>query len=577
VNAQIRFKLALRNELRGDGGLNFRESQLEINESSPWERWPRSCFQGSLSGEYLAMALMFQAVFGIVGWSLGAWYVPAGLGIIAAGIWILCRTRGVFSGRWFSPLVTIGLAGVMFALWQADMTVPHAALKLFSPIVFFLMLLAVLTADLVELAPLFLSRTAAFRQRVTWQQIVFWGVAAAFIIYMVLIPTSEWITNQLFPSPSIRMREHMLLAEMVRLRSIEAVSGLWFFALGATIGSFLNVVAYRVPRGESVVFQRSHCPQCGTQILGRDNVPIFGWVMLGGRCRNCASKISARYPIVELITAVLFLGLYFVELISGGVNIPVRSPNTYAGVVWILMYTKWDLVGMYLYHCFALSVLLSYVLIDIDRQQVNFRERLLAALMLMAPPLIWPDLMPVPYMAGGEDWLAYAWLLAGAQCLLGGLMGMALGTLTKRTIGSVESNSQSMGQLASFLAVVGIVLGWQGVIAVTLIGLLMRIVAGIIPIWRRGSIPFTVLLLVAFVTHQMIWRWTIEYGSPWWPSHLTSGIGWVGVAAAIGLLLLVNRQIPSKTDIPELETDHSTAADLEQASTLSHPTNCQHP
>ncbi|MEW4562051.1 prepilin peptidase [Bremerella sp. JC770] len=520
---------------------------------------------------------MFQAVFGIVGWSLGGWYVPAGLGVVAAGVWILCRARGTFSGRWFSPLVTIGLAGVMFALWQTDLTVPHAALRFFSPLVFFLMLLAVLTADLMELAPLFLSRTATFRRRFNWPQVAFWGVAAAFVIYMILIPTSEWLMNQMLPNPTIRELEYMSIAETVRLRSMEAFSGLWFFALGATIGSFLNVVAYRLPRGESVVFQRSRCPQCGTQILGRDNIPIFGWVMLGGRCRNCASKISARYPIVELITAVLFLVLYFVELISGGANIPVRSPNAYAGVVWILMYTKWDLVGMYLYHSFALSVLLSCVLIDIDHQEVNSRTRWFTGLMLLAPPLIWPDLMPVPFIAGGEDWLPYAWLRAGTQCLLGGLMGMALGTLAKRTIRSVGSTSQSMGQVASFLAVVGIVLGWQGVIAVTLIGLLMRIVAGIIPIWRRGSIPFTALLLVAFVTHQIIWRWTIDYGSPWWPSHLTSGVGWVGVAAAIGLLVLVNRQIPSKPDAPEVESDQSTGCSLEQASTLPRPTNCQQP
>ncbi|MBA2117686.1 prepilin peptidase [Bremerella alba] len=247
------------------------------------------------------MALMFQAGFGILGGSLGAWYAPEGLGVLIAGVWIVCRARGVFSGCWFSPLVTSGLACIVFAIWQSDLGIPHPALKLFSPPVFFLMLLVILIADGVELAPWLYTRTASFCGRLKWKQVTLWSVSFVFVVYMILIPTSEWLTNLIFPSPSIRMREYMSLAEMVRLRSMEGVSALWFFALGATIGSFLNVVAYRLPRGESVVFQRSHCPQCHTQILGRDNVPIFGWVMLGGRCRNCQSKISARYPIVELV------------------------------------------------------------------------------------------------------------------------------------------------------------------------------------------------------------------------------------------------------------------------------------
>jgi len=525
--------------------LNIRESQLEMDDATACEESSRSYFQRNLTGEYLAMALMLQAVFGIVGWSLGAWYVPEGVGIMVAGVWILCRARGVFAGRWFSPLVTTGLACVLFAMWQADTSIPHASLKFFSPIVFLAMLLVILIADVAELTPWLYTRMTSLGKRLKWKQVTFWSVTFVFVVYMILIPTSEWITNQIFPSPSVRMREYMSLAEMVRLRSMEAFSALWFFALGATIGSFLNVVAYRVPRGESVIFQRSRCPQCGTQIKGRDNVPIFGWVMLSGRCRTCQSKISARYPIVETITALLFLALYFVELISGGANIPVRQPNSYSGVVWILMYTKWDLVGMYLYHCLALCVLLSCVLIDIDGKLVNSRTRWFVAVMLLAPPLIWPDLMPVPFIADAADLLPMAWLRAGTQCLLGGLMGVALGSLMKWGTSYAKFNSAPMGQVLSFLAVVGITLGWQAVIAVTAIGLLMRIALSVIPRFRRWPLPLTAVLLASFVTHQLAWRWTIEHGSLWWPSHLTSVAGWVGVVVAMALLLLTNRFIAS--------------------------------
>lgn len=76
--------------------------------------------------------------------------------------------------------------------------------------------------------------------------------------------------------------------------------------LGAAIGSFLNVVVYRVPRGLSVVAPRSACPGCGTEIAARDNVPVLSWVLLRGRCRTCAAPISSRYPLVEAGTAVFF-------------------------------------------------------------------------------------------------------------------------------------------------------------------------------------------------------------------------------------------------------------------------------
>jgi leader peptidase (prepilin peptidase)/N-methyltransferase len=76
--------------------------------------------------------------------------------------------------------------------------------------------------------------------------------------------------------------------------------------LGLLIGSFLNVVVWRVPRGESVAHPPSACPGCGHVIRARDNVPVLSWLLLRGRCRDCGTPISPRYPLVELGTAVLF-------------------------------------------------------------------------------------------------------------------------------------------------------------------------------------------------------------------------------------------------------------------------------
>lgn len=78
---------------------------------------------------------------------------------------------------------------------------------------------------------------------------------------------------------------------------------------GLAIGSFVNVVAYRVPLGESVVSPGSHCPRCDAPIARRHNVPVLGWLILRGRCASCRAGISVRYPLVEAVTAALFVAV----------------------------------------------------------------------------------------------------------------------------------------------------------------------------------------------------------------------------------------------------------------------------
>lgn len=79
--------------------------------------------------------------------------------------------------------------------------------------------------------------------------------------------------------------------------------------VGLAIGSFLNVVIWRVPRNESVVSPGSHCPGCDVAISNRDNVPVISWLLLLGRCRNCGERISVRYPLVEALTGAIFAGV----------------------------------------------------------------------------------------------------------------------------------------------------------------------------------------------------------------------------------------------------------------------------
>ena len=88
----------------------------------------------------------------------------------------------------------------------------------------------------------------------------------------------------------------------------------WLFPVvaalfGAVFGSFLNVVIHRLPAGESLAFPGSHCPRCGAPIRARDNIPVLGWIALGGRCRDCREPIAVRYPLVELANALLWAAL----------------------------------------------------------------------------------------------------------------------------------------------------------------------------------------------------------------------------------------------------------------------------
>jgi leader peptidase (prepilin peptidase) / N-methyltransferase len=96
-----------------------------------------------------------------------------------------------------------------------------------------------------------------------------------------------------------------------RLWHIQQVIPLGAFLLGLVIGSFLNVCILRIPADKSIVLPASSCPKCGKGIAPYDNIPVLSWLILGGKCRHCKTKISAMYPAVELLTGLLFLACYF--------------------------------------------------------------------------------------------------------------------------------------------------------------------------------------------------------------------------------------------------------------------------
>ena len=96
----------------------------------------------------------------------------------------------------------------------------------------------------------------------------------------------------------------------VTVTQMETLQLIYALLIGMTVGSFLNVVAWRVPRGESIVRPGSRCTSCGNAIPWYDNIPVLSWFILRGRCRNCGARFSIRYALVELLTGLLFAGIF---------------------------------------------------------------------------------------------------------------------------------------------------------------------------------------------------------------------------------------------------------------------------
>ena len=131
------------------------------------------------------------------------------------------------------------------------------------------------------------------------------------------------------------------------------LNALIVFALGAAIGSFLNVVIYRIPAGLSLLYPPSRCPRCLHGLKAYDNVPVLGWLWLKGCCRYCRSPIAVRYPIVEAATGILFVWVY------GAFSLSLATLGYWAFVSWLLALALIDLDTMTLPNALTQSGLLA--------------------------------------------------------------------------------------------------------------------------------------------------------------------------------------------------------------------------
>lgn len=201
---------------------------------------------------------------------------------------------------------------------------------------------------------------------------------------------------------------------------LTVISTILFFLLGSVIGSFLNVLAYRIPIKESIVKGRSHCTTCGKQIKNIDLIPIFSWIFLGGKCRYCKSRISARYMIVELITGLSYLSAFLAlgltgELIYAAILFPI-----------LIILSLWDMDHKEIpYTCSILIALMGIV--SIFTSQVPWYEHLIGAVIIALP---FGVLCFFGAMGGGDvQLMAAAGLLLGWSVVPAAMVGIILGAL----------------------------------------------------------------------------------------------------------------------------------------------------
>ena len=287
------------------------------------------------------------------------------------------------------------------------------------------------------------------------------------------------------------------------LFSSEAARGIvvaWFAIVGGSVGSFLNVIVFRMPAGMSINWPGSHCPRCKHAIRWYDNVPMLAWLWLRGRCRDCGLPISFRYPLVEAVTSGLFVLLLVVEVFGNGQNMPLRTP---AAADQPGSYSQLQLLAICLLHLGLVSTLLASALMTLDGHRPP--RRLFVPLLVIGfvAPSIWPWLHP---QASMKEVLGSAWAGVVDSAIglgIGYCFGRAARWLGRHVAGMGRAGYQIWGEAM----LLGVVLGWQAAAVLVLSGMALEELTRLAASQWRGLSRATAAVWFAPLTLLWILNW----------------------------------------------------------------------
>ena len=243
---------------------------------------------------------------------------------------------------------------------------------------------------------------------------------------------------------------------------------LFVFVFGICIGSFLNVVIIRLPRGESLIKRSSHCMTCGTKIRAIDLIPVFSWIFLRGKCHSCGEKISARYPIVESLNGLLYvLTVYVLDINAESIITCVLM-----SLLIIVGFMDWDTmeINEIILGIIALLAVPSAIFTD----EVSIKSRIIGAIVISVPFFLIGEISrPIIRKKFGEDFRAIelgdTLLMAAAGAVLGtraiivstliGIVAAALGGLINKAV--TKDSKFAFGPFLSIGIAVGSLWGDQ--------------------------------------------------------------------------------------------------------------------
>jgi leader peptidase (prepilin peptidase)/N-methyltransferase len=257
------------------------------------------------------------------------------------------------------------------------------------------------------------------------------------------------------------------------------IAKIFVFIFGSSIGSFLNVCIHRMPQKESIVWPSSHCPKCKARIPAYDNIPFISYILLGGKCRFCKKAISLRYPIVELLTASLFVALFS------------RFGLTYDFFIYI----------------FFVSALIAASFIDIDHRLIP--DELSVGGMILGFILVavkGVSLKPLVF-SFRPMFLSFLGIIVGGGIiyLTGFLFDLVYFKLLKRP--PIEGETESMGGGdVKLLAMIGAFLGWKQAILTFFIAPFVALVFGLVNLVKKKqhTLPYGPFLSMAAIV-SLFW------------------------------------------------------------------------